>query len=56
VPVVNAKNLIRSYGPHRVLDDVSLVVHRGERVGVVGVWFRQGTLGRILAGVDQPTK
>jgi ABC transport system ATP-binding/permease protein len=55
VPVVNATDLHRSFGDRQVLDGVSLAIHRGERVGLLG---RNGsgksTLGRLLAGVEAP--
>jgi len=55
VPVVTATNLVRSFGDRRVLDGVSVSIHRGERVGVVG---RNGsgktTLARLLAGLETP--
>jgi len=53
VPVVSATEIVRSFGAHRVLDGVSLSVHRGERVGIVGVnGSGKSTLGKILAAVD----
>lgn len=55
MPVVNATDLHRSFGDRQVLDGVSLAIHRGERVGLLG---RNGsgksTLGRLLAGVEAP--
>src|SRR5690606_31073191 len=45
----------KSYGPHRVLDGVSLTVRPGERLGVVGDnGCGKSTLLRLLAGVEQP--
>ncbi len=53
MPVVSATEIVRSFGAHRVLDGVSLSVHRGERVGIVGVnGSGKSTLGKILAAVD----
>ncbi len=55
MPVVTAIDIARSFGVHKVLDGVSVSIHRGERVGVVGVnGSGKSTLGRILAGVDTP--
>ncbi|HYD48715.1 MAG TPA: ABC-F family ATP-binding cassette domain-containing protein, partial [Terriglobales bacterium] len=55
MPIVTARAVHRSFGPRRVLDDVSVSIHRGERVGMVGLnGAGKSTLGRILAGVDVP--
>lgn len=34
---ISFKNVSFSYGDHKVLDDVSFEVHRGEKVGIVGL-------------------
>ena len=55
MPVVTATDISRHFGVHKVLDGVSVTIHRGERVGVVGAnGSGKSTLGKILAGVDQP--
>jgi ABC transport system ATP-binding/permease protein len=55
MPVLTAQELRRTYGAHTVLADVSVAVHSGERVGLVG---RNGsgksTLARILARAEAP--
>ncbi len=53
-PILDGTNLRRSYGDRQVLRDVSLTVHAGERVGIVGNnGSGKTTLGRILAGVEE---
>jgi ABC transport system ATP-binding/permease protein len=53
--LVNLERVSKAYGRDPVLDEVSLGVARGERIGVVG---RNGggksTLLRVLSGVDDP--
>ncbi len=54
-PLLTADAVTVTKGPHRILTEVSLGLHEGDRVGVVG---RNGggksTLLRLLAGSDDP--
>ena len=53
--VLAARNLSKSYGASLVLDEVSLVVSPGSRIGIVGPnGIGKSTLLRILAGVESP--
>jgi ATP-binding cassette subfamily F protein 3 len=46
-----------AFGEVPVLTDVSLSVHRGERIGMVGPnGAGKSVLGRVLAGVDEPSR
>ncbi len=53
--LVTARNIIMSYGGQPVLNEVSLTIHEGDRIGLIG---RNGsgksTLMRILAGLADP--
>ncbi len=54
--VVVARDLAKSYGEHRVFRDVSLAVHRGEKVALVGVnGAGKSTLSRLLSLQEEPT-
>lgn len=53
--ILSAQNITRSFGSQPVFSDLSLTIHAGERVGLIG---RNGcgksTLMKILAGLDEP--
>ena len=53
--LLNLEKVSKAYGHEPVLDDVSLGVHVGDRIGVVG---RNGggkaTLLQIMAGITTP--
>jgi len=54
-PVITASGLGKTYGPQVILDGVSLSLHEGERVGLVGInGSGKSTLARILAGLEAP--
>ncbi len=53
MPVLSLKGVTKAYGPQVLLDDVSLTIGRGVRVGLIG---RNGegksTLLKIMAGIE----
>jgi ABC superfamily ATP binding cassette transporter, ABC protein len=53
--LINLENVSQSYGLKTVLDQVSLGIQTGDRIGVVGLnGGGKTTLLRILAGLEQP--
>ncbi len=55
MPVLVAQDITKAYGQKTILDHVSLSIHAGERVGLVGSnGSGKSTLARILAGLEVP--
>jgi ATP-binding cassette subfamily F protein uup len=55
MPALTAQHLRKSFGVHVVLDDASITIARGERVGLIGAnGTGKSTLAKILAGVEAP--
>ncbi len=53
--LVNLKSVAKGYGSRSVLHDVTLGLHEGERVGVVGEnGAGKSTLVRLIAGLEVP--
>ena len=55
-PLLEARGLVKAYGPVRVVDGVSLAVHRGETLGLVGEsGSGKSTIGRMMLRLIEPT-
>jgi ABC transport system ATP-binding/permease protein len=53
--VIEAKHIVKSYGARRIVDDFSIRVQRGDRIGIVGPnGAGKTTLVNLLTGADQP--
>jgi ABC transport system ATP-binding/permease protein len=53
--VIEAKNVVKSYGDRKIVDGFSIRVQRGDRVGIVGPnGAGKTTLVNLLTGADQP--
>ncbi len=54
-PLLEAKNIKKSFGDHQVLEDISLSVQDGELVSILGVsGVGKTTLFNILSGLNMP--
>jgi ATP-binding cassette subfamily F protein uup len=53
--VIEAKNVVKSYGERRIVDEFAIRVQRGDRIGIVGPnGAGKTTLVNLLTGADQP--
>ncbi len=53
MPVIDCRDLLKTYGDRTILAGVTLTIRRGERVGLVGnSGCGKSTLGRVLGGVE----
>lgn len=53
--VLTAENLQKSYSEHMLLDEVSITLKEGDRVGVIGInGTGKTTLLKLLAGLERP--
>ncbi len=56
-PVLSAQDLHKAFGARAILDGVSVSIHAGERIGLVGLnGAGKSTLARVLAGLETPDK
>jgi peptide/nickel transport system ATP-binding protein len=55
--MLSAHNLSKQYGTRRVVDDVSLTLHRGETLGLIGEsGSGKSTVARLLLRLIEPTE
>ncbi|WJR75424.1 ABC-F family ATP-binding cassette domain-containing protein [Bradyrhizobium sp. NP1] len=53
--VIEAKNLSKAYGERKIVDDFSIRIQRGDRIGIVGPnGAGKTTLVNLLTGADSP--
>jgi peptide/nickel transport system ATP-binding protein len=56
MPLLEIRNLTKRFGDHTVVDDVSLDIHEGETLGLVGEsGCGKTTLGRMLLRLIEPS-
>ena len=53
--LLTAENIYKNYGMKQLVDDVTLYLNEGERIGLIGInGTGKSTLLKILAGVEEP--
>jgi peptide/nickel transport system ATP-binding protein len=56
-PVVTARGLAKSFGPHQVFADIDVTLHAGERLAITGPsGSGKTTLGNVLLGLMSPDR
>lgn len=57
MPILDAKELCKTYGNEPILHGVSLTIEEGERVGLVGTnGSGKSTLARLMSSIESPDK
>lgn len=55
--MIEIKDISKKYGRHQILDNVSLTIHEGECIGIVGAnGSGKTTLLSIISGIKKPDK
>jgi len=55
--MINVNNISKSYGDKAVLDSISMVINRGDRIGLIGSnGVGKSTLLKVIAGIEKPDK
>lgn len=53
--IVSVRNLTKSFGEHKVLDDVSLEIYKNELLLIIGIsGTGKSTLLKLISGLDEP--
>jgi ABC transport system ATP-binding/permease protein len=53
--VLGVQDVVKHFGAQTILDNASLMIHEGDRIGLIGInGSGKSTLLRILAGLDKP--
>lgn len=53
--ILNIENISKTYGDKIIFDDISLGVHQGEKIGIIGInGTGKSTLLKMIAGISSP--
>ena len=53
--IITAENIVKSYSEKALLDDITLYINEGDKIGVIGInGTGKTTLLKILAGIEEP--
>ena len=53
--ILNVEHISKIYGEKVIFDDVSLGIHHGDKIGIIGVnGTGKSTLLKIIAGLEEP--